>query len=166
MMRLSEGAAAASPTFVSSRAAAAAPAPAVRPPDWDEEEDGPWEPPAGMQPAAVSADGDADDSVAHSDPAAEAVRVAAELATQTATDSINFLAHCEEKLVAGTPAPCCSDQMVAALRQKVAADATDATPAEANASDAHAPAAADAVAVDALAGGVAAAAAGATAATA
>ena len=103
---------------------------ATRPADWDEEEDGAWEPPPAAADAVAAVDAVAaaadDESTAHADPEAEAARVAAELATHEPADSIAFLAHCEAKVAAGEPCGCCSEQMMAALRLKVADDANAA----------------------------------------
>ena len=128
---------------------------AAKPADWDEEEDGPWEPSSAM-PMAAAAEEEEDESSAFSDPVKEAERVAAELATQDAEDSIHFLAHCEAKIAEGKPCGCCSALMMEGLRNKIAADAAAAASGDKNESAA---AAVEEATVDAF-GGVSAAAAG------
>ena len=50
----------------------------------------------------------------------EAARVARELATHSAADSVAFLAHCEQMLAQKQAWGCCSSRMVSELRRKVA----------------------------------------------
>jgi hypothetical protein len=50
----------------------------------------------------------------------EATRVARELATHSAADSVAFLAHCEQMLAQKQAWGCCSSRMVSELRRKVA----------------------------------------------
>jgi len=109
------------PSFLNARQ----PPVAIRPADWDEEEDGEWRPAFASAPKDQSAD----DSVAFSDPVAEQARVQAELETHEPADTVAFLAHCEEKLAAGAAPGCCSELMMEALRSKVAIDQV-ATPRE------------------------------------
>ena len=157
MVKIEENAtsapAATKPAFLQRRMAEKA---AAKPADWDEEEDGPWEPSSAMPMAAAADDEEEDESSAFSDPVKEAERVAAELATQDAEDSIHFLAHCEAKIAEGKPCGCCSALMMEGLRNKIAADAAAAASGDKNESAA---AAVEEATVDAF-GGVSAAAAG------
>ena len=117
MMRVDERAVQTKPTFIDAKLSLEG----KQPPDWDEEEDGVWEPlsaGAGFGTAESH-----DESTAYADPVQEARRVSAELATQSAHDSIAHLAHCEKQQQLGNPSKCCSEQMMDGLRTKIAADA-------------------------------------------
>ena len=126
--------------------------PPSRPADWDEDEDGPWEAegpgaPEGLQAQAAKTAGTAaggraaflagsaplqggtqgeklpreDEEAATEEE--EGARVARELATHSAADSVAFLAHCEQMLAQKQAWGCCSSRMVSELRKKVAVDA-------------------------------------------
>ena len=119
---------------------------------WDEDEDGPWEAegpgaPEGLQAQAAKTAGTAaggraaflagsaplqggtqgeklpreDEEAATEEE--EGARVARELATHSAADSVAFLAHCEQMLAQKQAWGCCSSRMVSELRKKVAVDA-------------------------------------------
>ena len=123
--------------------------PPGRPADWDEDEDGPWEAerpgaPEGLQaqaaktaPAAAGGraaflsgsaplqGGAQGEKLPREDEEAateeeEGARVARELATHSAADSVAFLAHCEQMLAQKQAWGCCSSRMISELRKKVA----------------------------------------------
>ena len=182
-------------------------APPSRPADWDEDEDGPWEAegavaPEGLQAQAAKttvtgagsflaggaplqgggapATGEKlpreDEEAATEEE--EGARVARELATHSAADSVAFLAHCEQMIAQKqawgccssrmvsifselnpnpNPNPkqawgCCSSRMVSELRKKVAEEQGEEQGEEHNASLEPGAGARGGVAVDALGG--------------
>ena len=156
-------------------------APPSRPADWDEDEDGPWEAegavaPEGLQAQAAKttvtgagsflaggaplqgggapATGEKlpreDEEAATEEE--EGARVARELATHSAADSVAFLAHCEQMVAQKQAWGCCSSRMVSELRKKVAEEQGEEQGEEHNASLEPGAGARGGVAVDALGG--------------
>ena len=149
MVKLSSAApTTAAPTTAAAKGLLGYSAPPSRPADWDEDEDGPWEAegagaPEGLQAQVAKTAAGAGSFLAGGAPLRgggapaqgekppredeeaateeeEGARVARELATHSAADSVAFLAHCEQMLAQKQAWGCCSSRMISELRKKVA----------------------------------------------